>query len=126
MNPRLLVVSNRLPLTLRKTNDGCWVTQKNSGGLVSALSSLLRKTGGIWIGWPGDAGNDCDQRRRAILREWAAAACHFAVDLPAEITEGFYDGYSNQALWPVFHHFPSQLRFDPRNWEAYVRANRVF
>jgi trehalose 6-phosphate synthase/phosphatase len=126
MNSRLVVVSNRLPLTLRKTNEGHWATQENSGGLVSALGALLRKTSGVWIGWPGDTGNECDQRRRAILREWAETNCHFAVDLPAHVAAGFYEGYSNQALWPVFHYFPSQLRFDPKNWEAYVEANRIF
>ena len=126
MNSRLLVVSNRLPLSLHKTNEGQWVTRENSGGLVSALSALLRKTRGIWIGWPGDTGNDGDQQRRAILAEWAAAEFRFAVDLPADVATGFYEGYSNQTLWPVFHYLPSQVRFDPTYWEAYVQANRIF
>ena len=126
MNSRLLVVSNRLPLTLRKANQGRWVTQENSGGLVSALSALLRTTRGIWIGWPGDTGNDHDRRRRAVLRQWAETDCRIAVDLPAHVATGFYEGYSNQALWPVFHYLPSHLRFHRNNWEAYLQANRIF
>src|SRR5437879_1980415 len=39
---------------------------------------------------------------------------------------GFYEGYSNQTLWPVFHNFPSQLKFDAKDWQAYVEANRIF
>jgi hypothetical protein len=26
----------------------------------------------------------------------------------------------------VFHNFPSQLKFDPKSWDSYVEANRVF
>jgi trehalose-6-phosphate synthase len=38
----------------------------------------------------------------------------------------FYEGIANQTLWPVFHYFPSQLRFDAKEWAAYVAANRIF
>src|ERR1700758_5029128 len=118
MNPRLVVVSNRLPLTLHKNSHGHWVTLKNSGGLVTALSALLRKTKGIWIGWSGETESECDQGRRAIVKEWAEFDDHFAVDLPAEVAAGFYEGYSNQTLWPVFHYFPSRLKFYAKAWEA--------
>lgn len=49
---RLLVVSNRLPITLKKQNDE-WISSMSSGGLVSALSGLKKMTSFIWIGWPG-------------------------------------------------------------------------
>jgi trehalose-6-phosphate synthase len=52
---RLIVVSNRLPLTLQKTEEG-WKTVRSSGGLASAMNPLLGKTGGDWIGWAGDGG----------------------------------------------------------------------
>ena len=42
---RLIVVSNRLPLTLRKTEDG-WSTERSSGGLASAMNPLIRTVGG--------------------------------------------------------------------------------
>src|SRR5207302_2365323 len=50
----------------------------------------------------------------------------FAVELPQDVATGFYEGYANQTLWPVFHNFPSQLKFEPKTWEAYVEANRLF
>ena len=50
----------------------------------------------------------------------------FAADLPREVATGFYEGYFNQTLWPVFHNFPSQLMFDTNDWQAYVEANRIF
>src|SRR6266566_5210204 len=122
---RVIVVSNRLPLTLRKTEDG-WSTERSSGGLASAMNPLLRKGGGDWIGWPGGGGEDDVQGRMAILAQWAEDERCFAVDLPKQVATGFYEGYANQTLWPVFHNFPSQLKFDAKSWEAYIEANRIF
>src|SRR5438094_10143257 len=55
MSNRLIVVSNRLPLTLRKA-DGHWTTERSSGGLASAMNPILRRNGGDWIGWAGASG----------------------------------------------------------------------
>ena len=125
MGSRLIVVSNRLPLTLRKTEAG-WVTERSSGGLATAMNPLLRKSGGDWIGWAGNGAEDDDKARRAILRKWEETDGCIAIELPAEIATRFYEGYANQTLWPVFHNFPSQLKFDAEDWEAYVEANRIF
>jgi len=122
---RIIVVSNRLPLTLKKTEHG-WDTTRSSGGLASAMNPLLGKTGGEWIGWAGDGGGENSQKRQTILAEWAKTDHYFAVDLPKDVADGFYEGYANQTLWPVFHNFPSQLKFDAKHWESYVEANRIF
>lgn len=126
MGNRLVVVSNRLPLTMHKVN-GLWTSERSSGGLVSAMNPLLRKNPGIWIGWPGDTGEeDNSEERRAVLQEWERKEQCFAIELSADVAKGFYEGYANQTLWPVFHCFPSRLRFDAKGWESYVEANRVF
>jgi len=122
---RIIVVSNRLPLTLKRTGQG-WDTTRSSGGLASAMNPLLGKTGGEWVGWAGDSGAEDRQKRQAIISEWARTDQSFAVDLPQDVAAGFYEGYANQTLWPVFHNFPSQLKFDARHWESYVEANRIF
>src|SRR5882762_56892 len=122
---RLIVVSNRLPLTLQKTEEG-WTTARSSGGLTSAMNPLLQARGGDWIGWAGHSGQEDDPSRQALLSEWAEKDRCFAVELPEEVASGFYEGYANQTLWPVFHNFPSQLKFDAKSWEAYVEANRMF
>jgi trehalose 6-phosphate synthase/phosphatase len=122
---RIIVVSNRLPLTLKKTEHG-WDTARSSGGLASAMNPLLAKTGGEWVGWAGYSGEEDSQKRQAILSEWAKTEQCFAVDLPKDVAAGFYEGYANQTLWPVFHNFPSQLKFDAGHWDSYVEANRLF
>src|SRR5262244_207672 len=122
---RIIVVSNRLPLTLKKTEQG-WDTVRSSGGLASAMNPLLSKTGGEWIGWAGDSGGEDSQKRQEIISALAKTDHCFAVDLPQEVAAGFYEGFANQTLWPVFHNFTSHLRFDPKHWECYVEANRLF
>ena len=49
-----------------------------------------------------------------------------ALDLPPSLAERFYEGFPNQAIWPLFHYFLSRMRFDPGAWEAYIKANRRF
>jgi trehalose 6-phosphate synthase/phosphatase len=122
---RLVVVSNRLPQTLKR-QDGKWTTERSSGGLATAMEPLLRQTGGIWIGWPGDPSKPADSERQRILREWAEQDGAIAVEMPADLVSDFYEGYPNQAVWPLFHYLPSWLRFAPKGWNAYVEANRRF
>jgi trehalose 6-phosphate synthase/phosphatase len=122
---RLVVVSNRLPFTLKRAGDG-WRTERSTGGLATAMGPLLRQSGGIWVGWSGDATDLEDPRRRRLLERWATQEGYFAVDLPDDVARGFYEGFSNQALWPLFHHFPILLNFDPADWRAYREANERF
>lgn len=124
MAGRLIVVSNRLPLTLVE-EGGTWHTKRSAGGLATAMNSILRRTGGLWIGWPGEAAGD-DPRRKELLAGWEEKEGVVAIDLPPAIAEGFYEGFSNQAIWPLFHYFPARMRFDPAAWDAYARANRRF
>src|SRR5581483_7096772 len=73
-----------------------------------------------------DTAEGHDEQRQAVLREWASNEHCFAIELPPDVATGFYEGFANQTLWPVFHYFPSRLRFDAKEWDAYVEANRVF
>src|SRR5215469_8274616 len=66
----LIVVSNRLPMTLQKTEEG-WKSVRSSGGLASAMNPLLAKNGGEWIGWAGTGSGEGTEERRAILSECA-------------------------------------------------------
>jgi trehalose 6-phosphate synthase/phosphatase len=121
---RLIVVSNRLPLTLRR-QDGRWTTEKSPGGLATALWPMLRKTDGLWIGWPG-VPTTGDEGVEEQLQRWRGEERCAAVDLAPGVAGRFYEGYANQTLWPLFHQFPLDLHYEAAEWEAYVEANRAF
>ena len=123
---KLIVVSNRLPVTLRADPEAGWRTERSSGGLATAMSPILARTGGVWVGWPGDAPGAPDPRRDEVLRGWRDEHGFVAVDLPGEVAARFYEGYANQTLWPLFHQFPTPLQFDSSGWAAYVEANERF
>jgi len=99
--------------------------QPGGGGLVSALDPVLRRTGGLWIGWPGEGGGS------EAATSFAAAASELPydlvpVDLTPEETAGHYEGFTNRTLWPLFHDMVGRTTFDSSWWETYVRVNHKF
>jgi trehalose 6-phosphate synthase/phosphatase len=122
---RLVVVSNRLPVTMRRS-AGRWIAELSGGGLVAALGPVVEREGGLWIGWPGAAQGGTDDDRADILRAWERDHAMASVDLPAAISRAFYEGYSNTTLWPLLHGFPSHVSFDPGTFAAYRDANERF
>jgi len=124
-HPRVVVVSNRLPVALKRAGES-WRVEKGAGGLATAMHPILKRTNGIWIGWSGESSGIFDEKRRQIVQRWAERDRYHAIDLPAETAHGFYDGYSNVSLWPLFHHFPFIVKFKPDEWRAYVEANQIF
>ena len=118
---RLIVVSNRLPVALVR-EDSEWKTKRTAGGLATAMDPILKRARGLWIGWSGTE-EELPPEAVEILRQ--EQSC-IAVELPADLLKKFYDGYANQALWPLFHSFTSKLQFDSESWNAYIEANRRF
>jgi trehalose 6-phosphate synthase len=124
---RLLVVSNRLPVIFeQKQQDGRYSVQTGSGGLVSALMPVLRDRGGLWVGWPGV--NDDASTVQECLDEVSQQIGYGLEGIslsPSEI-KGFYEGFSNEIIWPLFHDLPADCNFDPEHWNAYWMVNRKF
>ena len=46
--------------------------------------------------------------------------------LTEEEQSNFYEGFSNEIVWPLFHDLQSRCNFDPQYWEFYERVNRKF
>ncbi len=123
---RLVVVSNRLPLVLTRDADGRLVGRPSGGGLVTALLPVLRDRGGVWIGWPGIVDHD-DEVKAALVGAAETAGYRLApVALSAQDEAGFYFGFSNEVLWPLFHDLQSLCNFDPAYWRSYCDANHKY
>lgn len=124
---RLVIVSNRLPLSIDGPVGNLSVTP-SSGGLVSALSPVLRNRGGIWIGWTGTSEMVGMKTLREILGPASDRAGYrvFPVRLSKEDVDAFYYGFSNEVIWPLFHDLQTHCRFEPEYWDAYRRVNGCF
>lgn len=123
---RLLVVSNRLPIVLERKSGG-WGLKPGSGGLVSALAPVLSHRGGLWIGWPGlplERGGSWE----AVLSEGYRERGYELVPVLLSDNEvkGFYEGFANGILWPLFHDLLGQCNFDPSFWYSYLEVNEKF
>src|SRR5262245_51721 len=78
---QLIVVSNRLPLTVRRSAEG-WRAESSSGGLTTALAPVMARRGGLWIGWPGEAPEAADEKRTQVLARWEKRHGFVTVELP--------------------------------------------
>ncbi|KAI9920843.1 hypothetical protein PsorP6_002634 [Peronosclerospora sorghi] len=129
---RLIMVSNRLPISFhRNENTGEWSFSMSSGGLVTALNGIRDQVPFIWIGWLGEEIPHDEQSkvREKLAREFNCVP----VFLSKEIAARYYNGFSNDILWPIFHYVPlplfrpgSEKKFDFRQWDAYKLANKRF
>jgi len=118
---RLVVVSNRLPMTVENTSAGK-VVRSSTGGLVSALRPVLHRAGGCWIG-AGESNDDDPLLDQIASREGFEMSQVF---LPQSLRNEYYTGFCNEILWPLFHDLQSRCNFEPRYWHSYVEANRRF
>jgi len=113
---RLVVVSNRVADPRKAA----------AGGLAVALADSLKATGGLWFGWSGNIAKDGAPGEGELHTHQAGSVTLATVDLCAEDHDGYYLGYSNDVLWPVFHYRLDLARFESAYIEAYRRVNRLF
>jgi trehalose 6-phosphate synthase/phosphatase len=123
-NCRIIIVSNRLPVSVSKT-DGGFAIQASSGGLATGLASFHRNSNGIWIGWPGFTPPD-NQGKNMLRQKLMTEFQCFPVFLSPKEIKRYYDGFSNNTLWPLFHYFPARCSYETADWEIYQAVNRKF
>jgi trehalose 6-phosphate synthase/phosphatase len=127
---RLVLISNRLPFTVSFLESNPLFTV-SSGGLTSGLWSYLERRSTsdakrefLWLGWPG--ATVAPEQRAAVQaygQENFKASCIF---LSEENMDRFYLGFCNRTIWPLFHYFPSFVRYEEAYWEEYRRVNQEF
>lgn len=120
----VLVVSNRIPVTLSRSDDGEYKYNMSSGGLVTALQGLKKTSTFQWFGWPGWEVPDSDKEK--VTKDLEVKFNSIPVFLDDEIAELHYNGFSNSILWPLFHYHPGEINFDEKAWLAYNEANQRF
>ncbi len=116
---RMILVSNRLPVTLRRGRDGVTDVIRSSGGLVAALGPIHEAGDGMWIGNLGD-------KLEPDIRDALSDHRYVAVSVSNAETRGYYYGYSNSSVWPLFHYMPERAKFDRTYFEAYRAVNQRF
>lgn len=123
---RLVVVSNRLPVVLKKEGNN-WHIRPGAGGLVTALAPVLGHRGGAWVGWPGAPLEEIPECQALIHKGSEMSGYQLVpVGLSRKEIDYYYYGFSNAVLWPLFHDLISHCDFNPVYWQSYLEVNRRF
>ncbi|RZK24037.1 MAG: bifunctional alpha,alpha-trehalose-phosphate synthase (UDP-forming)/trehalose-phosphatase [Hymenobacter sp.] len=120
---RTLIVSNRLPTKVLRTEDKL-TFQPSEGGLATGLGSIYRDGDNLWIGWPGLFVQDKPEEE--YIRTELRADNMAPVFLTETEIRDFYEGFSNSTLWPTFHYFSELATYEQTHWDAYVAVNQKF
>lgn len=121
--PRLLIISNRLPVSITE-EEGELVLTPSAGGLATGLNSLNTKNEVRWIGWPGITTSKKDKQK--AITEKLEELKMTPVFIPKDKFDGFYNGFSNSTLWPLFHYFQQYSDFYEHTWRDYQWVNYLF
>lgn len=111
---RTVIVSNRVPAPVEKG--------ATAGGLAVALADAVMP-GSIWFGWSGKRAEKTSMRANLNVIDGVTYA---TIDIAESDYYKFYAGFSNAALWPLFHFRTGLLRFNRPDYDAYRTVNRAY
>ncbi len=121
MQVRLIIVANRLPVSVEQTEAGL-TYQPSPGGMAAALSPILNSPEALWVGYTGVG----RRLTAAELEQLQLPQQLVPVNLAKELYRKYYYGFSNGSLWPTFHGFKPKRVFDQEDWEAVLTVTQRF
>ncbi|MGI9553742.1 MAG: bifunctional alpha,alpha-trehalose-phosphate synthase (UDP-forming)/trehalose-phosphatase [Thermodesulfobacteriota bacterium] len=120
---KLIIVSNRLPITI-DIDSKKFNIKPSIGGLATGVGSLKVKQKKLWIGWPGLDINK-SAKRESLIRHLKNDGLYPVFLTEQEIDE-YYHGFSNETIWPLFHYFVQYAIYNKVFWNAYKEVNERF
>jgi trehalose 6-phosphate synthase len=114
-----VVVSNRLPVdrVIPPSGEAFW--KHSPGGLVTALEPVMRASAGAWVGWAGQPDLE--------FEPFSSDGIEIVpVPLSASDMENYYEGFSNDSIWPLYHDVIASPNYHREWWESYVLVNQRF
>ena len=123
---RLFIISNRLPVTVRKSR-GELIFDNSVGGLATGLGSFYESYNGNWVGWCGIPSDkitlaEKERIRKKLQEEFSS----YPIYLSKKHIEAYYRGFCNKTLWPLLHGFTQYTKYDKASWNAYKEVNQIF
>lgn len=121
---KLIIASNRLPVHLLKA-AGKFSVEPSIGGLATGVSSIYKTYQSLWIGWPGLRSEEIRGHEAEITELLKQTHCA-PIYLSRNAVELYYQGFSNETIWPLFHYFPQYTKYKGKFWNTYKRINESF
>ncbi len=140
MKQRVLVASNRGPVSYQFGADGSLAGQRGGGGMIAGVTEGLAAIGSeADVTWICAALSDADRVAAALQQAAARVGVHEEdgiqvrmLDIPPDIFDRAYNNVANSALWFLHHllfDIPNQPQFGygfRRDWESYLTYNEAF
>ncbi len=125
----LFVVANREPyMHVFQERDHAMRVLVPASGLVTALEPVLLACNGTWIAHGSGSADretvDAHDRLR-VPPDHPSYTLH-RVWLTSDEQKGYYEGFSNEGLWPLCHIAHTRPIFRPQDWLDYQLVNRRF
>ena len=122
-----IVVSNREPYIHVLSGDDIQCTVPVSG-LTVALDPVMQACGGVWIAHgSGNADRQVvDDKNRVSVPPDDPSYTLRRIWLTKKEEDGYYLGFSNEALWPLCHVAYTPPNFDESHWNTYKKVNQLF
>jgi trehalose 6-phosphate synthase/phosphatase len=121
---KLLIISNRLPVSVEKGKRGLRF-EPSVGGLATGLGAFYKSYHGTWIGWPGIDLEKIKGEEQDVEARLSSESC-YSVFLSQHDVEDYYHGFCNKTIWPLFHYYPLYTVYSKDLWQAYERVNEAF
>jgi trehalose 6-phosphate synthase/phosphatase len=122
---KTIIISNRLPVQLQISN-GTITAIPSVGGLATGMKSVHSGGDSLWIGWSGLTDEEIPKKLAPKIDEALAEHGSSKVNLNASEVDGFYFGFSNRTIWPLFHYFLEYSEFELDSWNIYKAVNQKF
>ncbi len=122
---KTIIISNRLPVQLQ-ISDGGLSAIPSVGGLATGMKSVHKGGESLWIGWSGLTDEDIPPELSEKIDEALLEHACSKVGLTKDDINGFYFGFSNRTIWPLFHYFLEYTEFELDFWSSYKAVNQKF
>jgi trehalose 6-phosphate synthase len=153
---RILIASNRGPVSFRRREDGTLASRRGGGGVVSGLSSVAGQAETLWVcaalsdadraaaraapggyldfsaGWEAAPGNGTAPGAPPPTGRTVPRSAVRMLDIPAPVLDRAYNGIANSTLWFVHHMLydtPNRPHFGQafrREWESFRAYSAAF
>jgi trehalose 6-phosphate synthase/phosphatase len=124
---RIVIVSNRLPVSITKDKKNNNKFQKSAGGLATSIGAYTEKMtelSYVWVGWPGVSATTKSEQDE-ITSSLETMHC-YPVFLTEKEMDKFYLGFCNKTIWPLFHYFPTIASFEKEQYDVYKSVSLKF
>ena len=125
MMSKTIIISNRLPVQLQ-INNGEITAVPSVGGLATGMKSVHSGDNSLWIGWSGLTDEEIPDALAPEIDKALAQHGSSKVNLTQSEVDGYYFGFSNRTIWPLFHYFLEYSEFEQHFWDAYKAVNQKF